>query len=661
MPTIANSIGTGSGIDTKQLITDLVKASRENSDKILTEKKEATAARISGLGQITSALNAFSTALTGLVSGGTLGSQAVTSDSSALGASFTGSALALDSTVEIRRLAASQTLSSAPVLDPTAPIGQGQLTISFGTVTSANGAATGFAPNAAAQSVTVTIGPENDSLQGLVQAINGAKAGVTASIIKDGTGSRLVLKGATGAAQGFTIAADPGLEAFEFGVGATGMSQAASAADAQIVLDGIMVERSSNTLTDLIPGVKLDLKRAEVGRTLSLTTTRDTGALTQAVGDYVAAYNEVQGLISELTANATGSSEAGALRGERAVRELQTQLKALTSKKLLDGEGPASLAEIGIKTNRDGTLAVDSQRLSAAIAASPARVESLFVASQASSSPLVGISSAVGKVKAGVYEVTDIVPGTSGVLSVPAASTAFDTPVVIDSTNNTLRLKVDGKQTLDIVIPDGSYATGAELAAALQTAINDDSVLSAFDLAVTASWTASGLELRSRSVGTRSVVDLVSVDSDLEARLGLGTSTSTAGSDAKGKIGGLAAQGFGNFLVASADSPAVGLMLAVQSGATTATIRMSGGISGAMADIYKLLATGDGVLASASARLTKEQEKISTDAAKVDARAAAYEQKLTMQFAAMEAAVEAFKSTQSFLDQQVEAWNSANR
>src|SRR3546814_8363713 len=84
-------------------------------------------------------------------------------------------------------------------------------------------------------------------------------SGLTASIIQDTGGARLVIKGETGAAQGFTIDGSAGLEAFEFGPGASGMTWSTQAANAVIVADGVAVERTTTRVSDLVPGVKLDL------------------------------------------------------------------------------------------------------------------------------------------------------------------------------------------------------------------------------------------------------------------------------------------------------------------------------------------------------------------------------------------------------------------
>src|SRR3546814_13027454 len=114
------------------------------------------------------------------------------------------------------------------------------------------------------------------------------------------------------------------------------------------------------------------------------------------------------------------------------MRDLKRMLGGLTSKTLLAGDGPKSLAEIGIKTNRDGTLSIDDARLSAAVVQHPGRVHDMFVPGQTSSSPLLEVASAIGAIKTGSYEVTNVVAATAGPAVGSAVPTACDSPVVID-------------------------------------------------------------------------------------------------------------------------------------------------------------------------------------------------------------------------------------
>lgn len=381
---IAVTLGVGSGIDTKALVTTLVDAQFAAKSRALTARKETLSAQISSLSQLRSGLTGFSTALTGLVSGGSLSTQPVSSDSSVLGASLLPGANlnGLSASVEVRQLATAQVVSSASVADKAAAFGKGTLTITLGTVAyDAGGVPTGITPKPGATPVVVTIGDAQNSLDGIANAINAAKAGVTATVITDSTGSRLAIKGATGSEQGFTIGVSedgsaPGLNALAYNSGAQPMTANGRSQDARVALDGVEVLRPNNSFSDLIPGVKLDLVRAAPGQPVVLTTSRPTAALAQAVNDFVATYNELIGVLSTET-----TVESGVLRADTGVKDMARQMRQLTSRNIFataaTGE-PATLAQLGVATNRDGTLTVNATTLQAALTSSGAAVERML-------------------------------------------------------------------------------------------------------------------------------------------------------------------------------------------------------------------------------------------------------------------------------------------
>ena len=400
---IATTLGAGSGIDTTALVTSLVSASFDPKDAALKTQETANSAKISSLATLSNGIDSFASALSTLISGGTLKTQPSTSNSAILTATAkTGASIGnLSAQVEVRQLAQAQSLVSNYLPGAAATVGQGNITITAGGTTK-----------------TVTIDPTNDSLAGLARAINTSGAGITATVVTDTNGSRLALKGATGAAGAFTITpaadADPALARFAYAAGQTGgMTQAQAAQDAIVRLDGVDVTRASNTVDDLVDGVSLSLVSAQPGTTVSLGATRPSAAISQAVSDFVAAYNELKGEIDTATQSATASSDgtAGALYGNSTIRSMQQQLAKLTSTPLSTSGGYQTLAEIGVSTNRDGTLAVDTNQLNAALANNPDAVEALFNPTQHASSPLIKITSAFGAAKAGTYQLTNIVAG----------------------------------------------------------------------------------------------------------------------------------------------------------------------------------------------------------------------------------------------------------
>ena len=224
----------------------------------LTARSTRNDARISGVAQVNAGLNGLIAALSTRTAGGALGPLPASSDSTIVAASATSGATPLLSPVgiEVRALAGGQTLVSNAIGSPTAPVGLGTLTLTLGTATSDGTGGFGFSGGSVLP-ITVTIDAANNSLIGLRNAINGSQAGsavpIVASIIADGSGARLVLKGPTGAASGFIIAPDPekgddGLTRFIHTPALSAMTAASNARDATLVIDGVTVARPTNHL-----------------------------------------------------------------------------------------------------------------------------------------------------------------------------------------------------------------------------------------------------------------------------------------------------------------------------------------------------------------------------------------------------------------------------
>lgn len=398
---ILTSLGASS-IDTASLVDQLATASIASKKEALTTRETANTSRISDLGNAVSSINGFSTALSSLISGGTLYTQPTTSNGSIVNVSaLAGARLkGLSATIKVGQLATAQTLTAAPLASSATAVGTGTLTLTVGS-----------------QTKTITIDSTNNSLAGLAKAIKDSGLGVTASTVTDSTGTRLVVKGATGEDNAFSLtqaSGDPaGLGRFTYDPttydpdNITGLELQQEAQNAELIVDGVAVSKASNSFSDVIEGVKIDLVSAAPGTTVSIGSSQPVDAIKTAVSDFVAAYNEMK------TTLATMTGTTGSLRSDSGIRSLVQRLGALTSTKLTfatDGS-PTTLAEIGVSTNRDGTLTLDAAKLASVMTSNPDAVEAMFNPGQRSSNALIQITSQVGKVKGGVYTVTNATPG----------------------------------------------------------------------------------------------------------------------------------------------------------------------------------------------------------------------------------------------------------
>lgn len=397
------SLNTGSGVDLSTLVPGLVEAQFAARTAALKAKSETLTTQISAVAKLKSGITDFNSALKSLTEGGTLATQPSSSNSAVLTASGTpGAKLAgLSKSITVNALATAQTAATTTPLSKTAAIGTGTLTITLGTATySADGKAmTGFAPGAA-KPIDITIDAENATIDKIAAKINAANAGVTASVVTNADGSAyLAMKGKTGAAQAFTVSGTGGLSALNVGTGtgtgATGTRLSGVAANAELTVDGIDVERASNTVDDLVDGVKLTLVSASP-TPVTLGAALPTTALTSVVSDFVSTVNSMMTDVKAATDPITGD-----LRSDSAAKALQRSLQSITLTKVVPGSftdgTPTTLAEIGVTTNeKTGALQVDAKRLSEVLAKYPDAVEAMFAPS---GSNLMGLSAQLGKIQ----------------------------------------------------------------------------------------------------------------------------------------------------------------------------------------------------------------------------------------------------------------------
>lgn len=131
----------------------------------------------------------------------------------------------------------------------------------------------------------------------------------------------------------------------------------------------------------------------------------------------------------------------------------------------------------------------------------------------------------------------------------------------------------------------------------------------------------------------------------------------SGGGDASGMVDGLAATGSGAFLIAPWNSKAAGLAVEVKGALAAATITVDAGLGGALQAIRDSVRARSGPIVNSQERLSAEAKAIAGDRAAMETRSAAYRDKLVTSFTAMERRVSAFKATQTYLEQQIKAWN----
>ncbi|MBV7256989.1 flagellar filament capping protein FliD [Pacificimonas sp. WHA3] len=655
MNDILASLGAGSGLNTSAIVAGLVAAERDPAIARLNGQREEAEARISALGQVRAGVSAFSQALSALGNSGVLGVLPRLSNDDLASITRVDDGPAVGNiSFSIEQLAARQSTASSGFASSDAAIGTGSLTITFGNVTGdGNGSISGFTADADREALVLNVTESDGTLDGVARLINEANEGISATVVNDGNEARLILKGAEGEIRGFTVdvAADvPGsdLEKLSFNVGNAQLSLQSSAANAILDVEGVTVTRDSNSIDDLVAGVRLDLNKAEPGTKITLDNAYDVEELTLGIRNFVGAFNEVQGLLSEL-GGGIGPDNAGPLAGSQALRAITAELRGLTTQLLGDGIGPSRLADIGISSTRNGQLVVDNTRLSALASSDPASISDLFIDSQ--STQIAGLQNLSGLdgLPAGDYKFENLVPGTSGFLTGEDVGNAFVLPLSITDSNNVVDLNIDGV-TSSFTLANGSYASGTELAAAFQTALGDK---------VNVEFTDNKFVFTSEGAGSNSGVSFAAMDAALQSDLGLLAPTATPGTDASGTVNGEALTGDGNSLSYTAQNGTV-ISFAIGIPVAEANIGIFDGLATRLSRIADAAGLPSGSIGAGLARLQREQAAFAETEQRIESRSENYEERLRRQFGAMEAAVAQFRSTREFLTQQIDLWTNQN-
>ncbi|MEW5562255.1 flagellar filament capping protein FliD [Enterobacter asburiae] len=372
-----STLGIGSGLDLSTILDNLETAEKAGLKPISTQQSSYTA-KLSAYGTLKSALVAFQTANTALNKAGLFTATSANSSSSAFSATTTGNAVAGKYTISVSQLAQAQTLTSKTAqADSKTAIASSDSTI---TIQQGGGK----------KPVTIDISAANSSLSGIRDAINKADAGVSASIINVGNGQyRLsVTSNDTGSDNAMTIAVsgDSALQSF-MGYDASGnggMQESVTAQNAKLKVNNIDIENSSNTISDALEDITLNLNDTTTGNQ-TLTITKDNSQSETAITTWVNAYNSLQDTFASLTKYTavdagTDSQDTtnGALLGDSTLRTIQTQLKSM-----LTSSGSSTLktlSQIGITSDAStGKLSIDSTKLETALKTGSANIKDLFM------------------------------------------------------------------------------------------------------------------------------------------------------------------------------------------------------------------------------------------------------------------------------------------
>ncbi|HLQ37300.1 MAG TPA: flagellar filament capping protein FliD [Planctomycetota bacterium] len=368
--------GLASGLDTKAIIAALMGVEQQPINA-LQFRKTSLSTQKSLFGDLGTLLASLQTAANSLkLTTDFLAMKAASDNENVLTASASNSAVQGSHQIEVLDLAQAQVNSSNGRADHDVTQYQGTINISYG-------------GNDHLINIPATPGGST-TLDGVAAAINNtADLDVVASVVNTGNATnpyQLVLRSSsTGSAGQFDVA----LETESGGGELTALVNdlhtniRTPAKDAHILLNGIDIFRSSNTIADAIPGVTLNLKSKTAANTpVTVTVSTDTEATTQKVQTFIDAYNKVVDFVKKQNElDATGHAK-NLLFGDMTLQSIRNSLRSAVGAVVDSGNAAYSMfAQLGINSDRDGKLTLDSAKFSAALAADPDAVGQVFAKS----------------------------------------------------------------------------------------------------------------------------------------------------------------------------------------------------------------------------------------------------------------------------------------
>ena len=405
----------GSGLNITQIVDSLVEADTIPKKNMLEEDKTIKQTEISAFASLASELNSLKFDLSSLADSNKYVPSSGNSNL-AISVSDNSTATAFSSDVTVNSLASQQTLEfsgSSPFTSPTASINTGTLTLNLGTWNSSAGS---FTTKSTPVTYTVTVNSSNNTLQGLASSLN-SLSGISASVLQTSAGVySLVVKSPMGADNAIRITTtDTGLNQFRadptIGSGspapATAQKQAAS--DAELVVDGVTVKRTSNSISNIFSGYTIDLK----GETDTLTPSNfnvssslDVDSAFNSAKTLVDRLNLTRTYFDELLDRGIDDGEKGTLSADPVMKAISNQVRKLTENSLVGfGSNSRYLSEIGIQTKRDGTLLINEKSFKEAVENDPTSYDAIFNSSITSNNTNLAISkTSISKPKAGTYE-----------------------------------------------------------------------------------------------------------------------------------------------------------------------------------------------------------------------------------------------------------------
>lgn len=358
---VLTSLGAAD-LDTKQLVTDLVNAVKEPRQKQIDTNKEKAGVAISSLGLLKSALSNLQAAATELGSVGKLNKLSISNSNSGVVVAEAGSsavALPGNHSITVTKLAQPKRVASAGF------------------------ASSSTAPSSTAFDITIKKNDgsvdkvvqiaANTSVAGIVSAINASGSSVKATLVNTGTDYKIVLEGASGASNSFSV--DTGSTSQTPASALTFATGLQTAQDAVFTINDIPMTRSSNVITDALDGVTLKLNSTSA-TAVQLGVSFDSTDIAASAKNFVAAYNTLMEFIGISTGPAIEDNDLSAtLKGDTSIRGIKNTLRAKLTARSTGASGNAThWSVLGVSLDRAGVLQFDEAKFKSSFESNPTDV-----------------------------------------------------------------------------------------------------------------------------------------------------------------------------------------------------------------------------------------------------------------------------------------------
>jgi flagellar hook-associated protein 2 len=376
-----SSLGIGSGLDLNGLLDKLSKAEQQRLTPYTTQQTSYNA-QLTAYGTLKGSLEKFDN-LSKELAKPTFFNNTTASKHDQFAITTTDKAVAGNYSVEVLKLAQPQTLTTqAPVTDQTEKLGTAGSSDRSISITAGN----------PPKNVNIPLSDDQTSLVEMRDAINNAKAGVNASIMRVGDNDYQLALSSTTTGEKNTISVqvnnDDKLGAilnYDPTAKSNAMKQTVAGQDAEVLVNGTRIKRSTNSIADALQGVTIDLKTTtKKDEPQNLVISTDKTGTADKIKEWVDNYNSLLDTFNSLTKYTpvkTGEAQNaknGALLGDNTLRGIQSSIKSALSA-AQDNPDLKGLGNLGISTNtKTGKLEIDSTKLNKAIDEKPTQVANFF-------------------------------------------------------------------------------------------------------------------------------------------------------------------------------------------------------------------------------------------------------------------------------------------